>query len=249
MVEHVPWHERDAFWALTADSMFTARRRADAAAEVERVIALAGVAPGARVLDMPCGIGRHALEFARCGFTVTGVDRTRGYLDETRAQAASQGVDLELVQADMREFVRPGAYDLALNLFTSFGYFEDQEDDRRVCRNFARSLRPGGALVMDMAGKEVLARDFQERAWREEEGTLVLEEREVTRDWTWMRARWTLVRDGRRHEVFLEHRIYSAAELRALLLDCGFASVEAFGGLDGRPYDRHAARLVVVARS
>lgn len=73
----------------------------------------------------------------------------------------------EFMQADMRAFRMPVGFDLAINLFTSFGYFEEEADDRKVLANVLASLNSGGAYVMDMMGKEILARSFQERDWRD----------------------------------------------------------------------------------
>lgn len=243
------WHELDEWWEATTGVLFQAKAWALAPHQVEQVLALAGMEPPARVLDMPCGVGRHSLEFARLGCTVTGVDRTAAYLRQARGRAEDLGLRIEFVQSDMRDFKRPEAFDLAVNLFTSFGYFEDIADDRKVLENFYTSLRPGGVLVMDLMGKEVLARVFQPRDWRQlDDGTLLLEEREVTQDWSWMKNRWILIRDSERKEYPLSHRIYSAAGLKAMLADTGFDSVRAYGSLGGAAYDHEATRLVLVAR-
>jgi SAM-dependent methyltransferase len=243
------WHDDDAFWEAFAPAMFPPERLEAARGEVALVLALAGTAAGAAVLDLACGPGRHALELARRGFRVTGVDRTRAHLERARAAAAAEGLRLELVEADMRSFERAGVFDLAVSLFTSFGYFRDPADDRRVAAHVARSLRPGGTFVVDVVGKEVLARIFQPRAWQElPGGALWLEDRHVDEGWSWLRNRWILLHDGMRKEFVVEHRLYSAAELVGLLLASGFASAEPFGSLEGAPYDEHALRLVVVAR-
>jgi SAM-dependent methyltransferase len=241
------WHEQDEFWETVP--MFTEQLLDVAPEQVEAVLVLAGVEPGAMILDLPCGVGRHSLELARRGFRVTGVDRTAAYLQIARDRAAAAGLDLELIQADMREFVRPEAFDAALNLFTSFGYFDNPAEDRRVAENLCRSLKPGGVLVMEMMGKEVLARIFAPRDWQElPDGSFYLQERQVARDWTWMENRWILVRpDGRRYEYAVSHRIYDGAGLRALLLDVGFAEIALYGDLAGEPYDTKAKRLVAVA--
>lgn len=251
MTDRAPaWHEDDSFWEIFAPAMFTDDRVAAAPIEVDGVLALAGIEAGARVLDMPCGIGRHTLELARRGFAVTGVDRTQRYLDAAGGRARDEGLAPELVRADMREFVREGAFDLALNLFTSLGYFDDPNDDLRVLENARRSLRPGGALVLEMGGKEPLARQFQPRDWRElPDGSLMLEERAVRPGWDAIDNRWILIRDGVRSERRLSVRIYTAVELGMLLRDAGFAAVAVYGGLDGSPYDLDARRLVAVARA
>ncbi len=244
------WHDHDEWWEATAKIMFQARAWELAPQQVEQALALAAFEPPVRVLDMPCGVGRHALELARLGCPVTAVDRTGAYLEQARQRADDLGLRIEFVQADMREFQRPEAFDLAINLFTSFGFFEDEADDLRVLGNLYASLRPGGALVMDMAGKEVLARKFVPHDWRElEDGTLLLEERTINQDWTWLESRWILInKDGEQREYPLSLRVYGASDLRRALEATGFGQVRIYGDLAGAPYDHTAQRLVAVAR-
>ncbi len=104
-------------------------------------------------------------------------------------------------------------------------------------------------MVMDLMGKEVLARRFQEHDWLEmPDGTIMLEERKIGSGWSWMEARWILLKDNMRKEFRISHRLYSAFELIALLTDVGFASATPYGDLEGSPYDHTARRLVLVAR-
>jgi SAM-dependent methyltransferase len=240
------WHDDDAFWAVFEPWMFTPERMAAASQEVDFVVERLGIEPGARVLDLCCGPGRHSLELARRGFRVTGVDRTARYLERGRRVVQEEGLDIEFVQADMREFRRPEAFDAATNLFSAFGYFADPADDRRVVENLHASLRPGGKLLMDLMGKERLARIFRERDWHPIEGGFFLEERKLSQAWSWIDTRWILVRDGETTEFTVSHRLYSAAELVSLLRECGFADCEVYGNLAGRPYDQDAERLVVL---
>jgi len=205
------------------------------------------IEPGAHVLDLCCGVGRHSLELARRGFQVTGVDRTRPYLDRASRRAEAEGLEIEFVQSDMRDFCRPDAFDAVVNLFTSFGYFEDPEDDRQVAMNVYRSLKSGGVFLIDMMGKEVLARIFRERDWYEENGMLILQERKLSKSWSWMENRWILFADNNRTELRLSHRIYSATELASLLTECGFTHIDAYGDFEGNAYDHLARRLVIVA--
>jgi SAM-dependent methyltransferase len=149
----------------------------------------------------------------------------------------------------MRRFRRDSVFDVAVNLLTSFGYFADAAEDRRVAENLFASLKPGGHLVMELMGKEILARVFRRYDWHEEpDGTLVLEERTIKPDWSWIEVRWIIVRGNDRRECRFGHRLYSAVELRELLTSVGFASVSAYGSLDATPYDNNAERLVVVAK-
>jgi SAM-dependent methyltransferase len=228
--------------------LFTSKRWELAPQELDGALSLMGLEPGASVLDLCCGVGRHSLELARRGYRVVGVDRTSTYLEEAALRADAAGLEVEWVHSDMREHLRPEAYDGVINLFTSFGYFEEPSDDRRVVENLYHSLKEGGVVLIDMMGKEIMARIYQPRDWSEEEdGSLVLEERKVSDGWDWMENRWIVVRDGLRTDLRLSHRLYSATELCGLFRQAGFRDARAFGGLDGSPYGLTARRLVVVA--
>ena len=246
MTESRPWHEDDFFWKTWGPVMFTERRLATTVAEVEGVVSLTGINPGTHVLDLGCGIGRHSLELARRGFKVTGVDRTTHYLEQASEKAVKEGLKVEFVQDDMRNFCRPDIFDAAISMFTSFSYFEDPEEDRQVVANVYRSLKPDGAFLLHTHGKEVLARIFTESNWREENGVLILEERKVTRNWGWMENHWIMIKDNKRTEFRVTHRLYSATELVRLFTDCGFKKVDVYGNFEGSPYNHTAETMVMV---
>jgi SAM-dependent methyltransferase len=241
------WHESDDFWETMAPMIFGNQRWDAAPVEVDQVVRLLGASPGAAILDLCCGPGRHSLELARRGFNVTGVDRTAVYIERAQEQAEAEGLAVEFVQEDMRHFCRPNVFDAAISLFTSFGYFEDPDENHQVLTNMYHSLKDEGTLILEMMGKEVLARIFRERDWSEQDGVLFLEERKVSKDWSWMENRWIMLRGQERHEFEISHWLYSAAELSAMLKECGFGSVGVYGDLEGAPYDHRARRLVAVA--
>lgn len=249
--EQPPWHDDDAFWEALTPFLFNERRQQSAPAEVDSALALLGIGPGAPVLDLACGVGRHTRELARRGFAVTGVDRTAAYLQRAREQAQAEGLAINFVQEDMRRFVRLEAFDAVLSLWTSFGYFDSDEENAQVLRNVHASLRPGGVFLLDLIGKETLARNFRERNWETEpDGALFLQERAIMEEWTRIETRWILIPpgEGPRRDLRFTHTLYGSSDLRALLLACGFASVAIFGSLEGAPYDHQARRLVAVAR-
>jgi len=242
-----PWHNDDRFWKTWGPILFTRERCENAEKEIEQLLKLVKIKPDARVLDVCCGVGRHSLALAKHGFRVTGVDRTKAYIRKARASAKRAKSDAKFIVADARRFRRANAFELAINLFTSIGY-SSERDDRRILTNICRSLRPGGVLVLDVSSKEILARNFRERDWREVNGALVLEERKLMPGWSGIDNRWILIQGGRRQDFKLSLRIYSAVELATLLRECGFKRVRTLGGFDGAPYDHNARRLVLLAR-
>ncbi len=249
MADERPWHDDDRFWDRFGRSLVSEDRLRRAAAKVGPLVELLGLAPGDAVLDLCCGPGRFAVELAGRGLRVTGVDRTRSYLATARDRAGQAGVDLELVEADMREFARPDGFDACINMFSSFGYFEDPDEDRKVAANVFRSLRPGGRFLIETMGRETLFHIFNARGWDEtEDGTIQLQEREPNDDWSMLRQRWIVLKDDERTEFKVWMRMYSARELVGLLEEAGFEKVGIYGSVRGEPYSRTADRLAVVVR-
>lgn len=201
------------------------------------------------MLDLCCGPGRHSVEFAKAGFSVTGVDRTKYLLEKARARVVEHGVDVELVHEDMREFARAASFDIAVCLFTSFGFFEDHEENVGVLGNVFESLKPGGVFFLDLMGKEILARIFEATGSEElDDGTVLFTRRKAVDDWSRMEVEWTVIGATGVTSFPLRFWIYSGRELRGMLEKCGFSSVDLYGDLDWAPYDPAAKRLIAVAR-
>ncbi|MFD4632395.1 methyltransferase domain-containing protein [Streptomyces sp. NPDC058284] len=239
------WYEDDAFWSDFSETMFSERRRTEAESLVSES-PLLQLPAGSRVLDLCCGPGLYLVPLARRGCAVTGVDLSPAMLKRAEAACEAAGADVRLVRADMLTHVEQESYDVVLNLFTSFGYFDDPLDNERVLRNAHDSLVPGGRLLIDVMGKEVLAGWIGRPQVVELDGGAYVVQRDTVLDsWTRLRTDWTLVRDGEAREASLTSFLYSAAELRALFEAAGFTDVRCYGGFDGGPYDHHSKRLIV----
>ena len=249
MKNEKPWYDNDDVWAKIESVLFNSASLGNAAGQIDDIIQLVDLRPGMHILDLCCGIGRHTLELARRGFNVTAVDRTRHYLERAKSAASAENLDIEFIHEDMRSFRRPNTYDFILNAFTSFGYFDNPDDDATVIGNIYDSLTEGGLLLFELSSKEVAARNFRERDWDIIDGLIVAEERKVVGDWESIDMRWVIINPnaGQVDEVKMNVRQYSAGELKRLLIDNGFKDVKAYGSLAGIPYDHEAKRLVVVA--
>lgn len=180
---------------------------------------------------------------------MTGVDRNASYLDRARRRADAEGLTVDWVQSDMGAFRRHAEFDAAFSLFTSFGYFETEEEELRVLVNVFESLKPGGRFLVDVMGKEVIARNFHPRTWdaRPDGNGFLLQERTICSGWTHIDNRWIVVDKTGYREFRFPIRVYSARELETLLQRAGFANVTFHGTLAGAPYDHVAQRLIALA--
>ena len=242
------WFENEDFWRETYPFMFPEERIASADDTVQKALSLANV-KGKSVLDLCCGPGRCSIALSRRGFSVTGVDRTKFLLDKARARARVAKVSIEWFRADMRDFVRPETYDLALSMFTSFGYFENRGEDEKVLSNVFQSLRSGGAFLLEMMGKEILAKIFQpSSAETLPDGSMLVDRHQIIDDWSRVQNEWTIIRMGKVRKFNFKLNLYSGRELLEKMEQAGFEPVELYGNMNGDVYGPNAKRLVAVGR-
>ena len=220
------------------------------AAEVEGIVARLGLAPGARVLDLACGQGRHAIPLAERGFTVTGFDLSAECLARARAEGARRGTGVRWVRGDMRALPFEAEFDAVINVYTAFGYFADEADDLETLRRVRRALVPGGRFLLETLHRDALPARFRPRVeYTTSNGT------QVARDYVWDLARdviedrvAVLRPDGRRAEYATRLRMRTLRELLALLRAAGLDPLAWYGGLAGEPLQLDSRRLVLVSR-
>ena len=242
------WFENEEFWAAVYPYMFPNDRFERAEEQVENILQLTEF-QGESVLDLCCGPGRHSVLLAKRGIQVTAVDITPFLLKKAREMAVAENVKVEWVQNDMREFVRDVSYDLVLSMFTSFGYFKKEDDNLKVLRNIYQSLKPGGSCLIDVVSKEWLAKVFQPTSSSDEEdGTILVQRREVVKDWSRIKTEWILIKDGETRTFAFEHSIYSGQELKDRLAQTGFKNIKLYGSLEGEEYGVNSKRLIAAAQ-
>lgn len=218
-------------------------------AEVTRLIELLELPTGAPILDCPCGQGRHAHLLAEAGFDVTGVDYSEHLL--AVAKERGTGTRLRYRKGDMRGLPHQwnGKFQAVLNLFTSFGFFDDPQDDVTVIREFARVLAPGGRLVWYGGSRDgVVSRWVGRDSWTTTDGTAVAHDRafdpvsgEITIQTIWRGPSGT---GKRMHRI----RLYTATRLAELCVDAGLVVDAVYDGLEDRPLRRTSADMLLVAR-
>ncbi|MEU4835435.1 class I SAM-dependent methyltransferase [Streptosporangium sp. NPDC023615] len=218
-------------------------------AEADFVERHLGLRPASRVLDSPCGSGRHTLALAARGHRLTGVDISAEAIGYARRAAAEAGLDVALHLADMRDVPRDGSFDAALCMGNSFGYL-DLAGTREFVAALAAAVRPGGGLVVDFnATAESVLPGYRSEPRRMETGDIVM-----TGTVRYDTARSVLLseyRFSRGAEVFEStalHHVYTSAHLGHLLTEGGFTDVERFGGPDDAPFEVGSGRLMLTAR-
>ena len=242
------WFDDESLWRDLYPFMFPDSRMAEAVTDTPKLLRL--IRPrGKDVLDLACGPGRFSVELAKRGYRVTGVDRTRSLLNKARVRARAAGARVEWIERDMRDFVRPDSFDLVLCMFTSFGFFKDKREDVLVLRNMHASLKRGGTCVIDVMGKERLARIFDPCVVNTlPDGARLVNLHAIRDDWTRIRNEWILIRRGRAKTWEFEFTIYSGQELKDRMERVGFTEVRLYGGLAGEAYGLSSQRLLAVGR-
>lgn len=247
-LEHSEWwrHHFDAEYLREYEPLFTLERDRR---EVARVIEVLGLPASSRVLDVPCGQGRHAHLLAEAGFRVDGLDLSPHLLARARARGA--GPTLRYRRGDMRRLPAEwtNRFDAVVNLFTSFGFFIDPADDARVLAEFARVLRAGGVLVWHGGSRDGVMSGFLERDWWQTgDGTIYAQERrfDPLSGILSVESRWS----GPNGAGQREHRIrlYTATRLAELFAAHGLIIEAAYDGWRERPMTRQSSEMLLVAR-
>lgn len=217
--------------------------------EVAGILDLLRPTPGAAILDLACGQGRIAVPLAQRGYRVTGLDLSEQLLDVARAAADAAGVIVEWHRADMRDIPAEwaGRFDYIINIFTAFGYFEDEAENQRVLAGVARALKPDGRFLIESMNRDGVMGRFQERGWYEADGLLVCTEVrfDPIRGIASTVDRWD--EDGERQSLHHSVRLYTPTELAALLRAVGLEPVATYGGLAGGELSHESWRLALVA--
>lgn len=247
------WFESENFWTQYAPIMFDDARWAEAPTVAQYVKDIAKLSPGSKVLDAGCGLGRIAVELAALGLDVTGVDIIQSELDAARDSAEAEGVELTLINQDLRTFHAKNQFDCAVNLYTSFGYCDTVEEDMQILRNIADSVKPDGTFIMECTSRETAILYWTPGEEFERAGYKVVTHFEVVGAWEGLKSQWTLypLQKNQKQSV-VDHtfiqRLYPATFLRNKLLEFGFSKADVYGDFDHSPYDEHARTMIIIGR-
>lgn len=228
-------------------ALYPHRDEAEAASGVRLFREAAKPPSGAWVLDLACGAGRHLPHLEAAGHRAVGMDLSATLLAEAR-EAAGPGA--LLVRGDMRDlpFAEDG-FGAVTSFFTSFGYFDTVEEDRRVAGEMARVLRSGGAFLLDYLNAPFVRESLVPSDERVVQGRAVRQTRWIENA-TVVKKIEVLAEGEGEPEVHHERvRLYEPAELDRLLGSVGLISTARFGDYEGAPHTRASPRLILVGRA
>ena len=244
------WFESENFWTQYAPIMFDNAHWAEAPTVAQYVKDIAGLGEGDKILDAGCGLGRISVELAALGLDVTGVDIIQSELDAARESAEAEGVPLTLINHDLRSFQAREQFDCAINLYTSFGYCATIEEDMKILKNIADSVKTDGTFIMECTSRETAIMYFTAGEEFERAGYKVVTHFEVVGAWEGLRSQWTLYPLESKQAIdhtFIQ-RLYPATFLRDKLIDFGYSKVNIYGDFDKSPYNEHARTMLIIGK-
>jgi len=217
--------------------------------EVDFVGQSLGVEKGGWVLDVGCGMGRHAVRLAKRGFQVVGVDLSLSMLARCAEEAQGAGAKISFLHADMRELTFADTYDGAYCIGTTFGYFDDEQNAAAIA-GIHRSLKPKGLFLLETVNRDYVVRQLPSLVWFEGEGCVCMEESTFNPITSRLVVRRTMIsNDGGQKTADYSVRLYCLHEIGAILHTAGFRVAEVSGSIatPGAFFDAESPQAWILA--
>lgn len=245
----VEWYER----SFGEDYLLVYKHRdvQGAKREVHTMISWLGLSEGAKILDLCCGMGRHSMALVEAGYDVTGVDLSDVLLREARKNDPDGLVTW--LKGDMRQLPLEGGFDAVVNLFSSFGYFEQDAEHIKVLKEIRRVLKPGGKFIIDFLNPSYTMNHLVPRSERVDEGQHITEERSIQDGYVKKHITISNIENGSSDEprYYLERiKLYNREDFSEMLKQSGLQLEHVYGGYGDISYDSATSpRMIMVGSS
>jgi len=204
--------------------------------------------PGRRVLDLGCGFGRHSILLAEKGLAVAGLDLSEYLLHKARASAQRKHLSLHFIRGDMRRLPFSACFDAVFSFFTSFGYFDSDEENGRVIDAIARVLVPGGVFLLDFLNVRHTLSNLVRYDTLERDGLRLIQKRHFDEQ-NFRIEKSVIIHDSNQSRKYRESvRAYGVLELGSLFADAGLVCIATYGDYDGSPFSDQSPRLIIIGR-
>jgi SAM-dependent methyltransferase len=208
--------------------------------EVSFLLKILNLEKGDRVLDVPCGTGRHSIYFSKAGLDVTGVDISKACLK--RAKDNAKNLDINFQKVDMVNLKQfQGQFDCVVNLFTSFGYFHTDKENEKVLRQMVACLKKGGKLVIHLINRDWLLKVYRPVSWHQEGDLFWSESRKYNFEKNYNESNLIVLneRSGKAKRYYHRCRCYSQNEMIALFKKAGLKKVKVYGDALGNSFQKY----------
>lgn len=262
-VQDLEAHVRPDWWRSIFNSLYlktdadVVEDQAITKTEIDQFLDILKPLKDARILDLACGQGRHALELARRGYSgIEGIDRSHYLVQRGRSVAKKENLNVKFREGDVRKIVLPAdALDVVLILGNSFGYFESANEDSKVLQEVRRVLKPWGRILVDVTNGQFLRDNYQPRSWEWiDKNYFVCRERSLSHDGERLISREVIthVDKGVIEDRFYAERLYTEESLTVLFKEAGFSDVVFHGQISpnsqrNQDLGMMAARHIVTA--
>ena len=237
------WFESDEYLTV-----YSKRNDEEAGKMVSLILNNISLPAGASVLDLACGAGRHSILFAAKGFKVTAVDLSSKLLTLAIARAKELKLEMDFFKEDLRKFTNDKQFNLVLNLFTSFGYFDSDEENLKLLSLAYNQLAPGGYFVFDYLNKVNLERTIVHNSTNhfndiKIEQNRKIENKRIVKDIVFKYP------DGNTKHFKESVRLYNPDYLLFKFKELGFTVEKVFGSYEGKSFDfNNSQRLILVCK-
>ncbi len=219
------------------------------AREVAGIVKLLQLPADSSILDLCCGHGRHTISLAQQDYRMTGLDQSEVFLQRAQAEAETKDTKVRWIQGDMRTIPFKNEFDAVINIFTSFGYLENEDEDLQVLQQIQQALKPGGLFLLETIYQPRVVRNYSPHGIiRYNDGLIVLEERHLDLLGSRNEISITMLYpNGKRTQHRQSIRVYTLTELVRMLAAVGIPMQAYYGDLDGSPLTMDS-RLVVIGK-
>lgn len=226
--------------------LYTHRNDEDAKKILNLVLPYLDLKPNSRVLDLACGNGRHTVNLVKYGFSVTGLDLSSSLLGLAKSEAERQHVKAEFIEADMRFFKLSPAFTAIFNLFTSFGFFEDDRENFSVFKNVSDHLIPNGYFIFDYLNADHIKKNLVTETSKKTDKFCIFQNRRIEKD---MVKKYVRIEKNDEVLEFEESvKLYPFELIREVLQNFGLEITNTWGDYSGNPLSESAERLILTAR-
>ncbi|HGE69345.1 TPA: class I SAM-dependent methyltransferase [Candidatus Poribacteria bacterium] len=224
------------------------RNESEAKRQIDFLEKYVGISKDEKILDLCCGNGRHAIELKKLGYDVIGIDLSEELLNSARKKASENNIDIKLIRCDMREIPYEGYFDIVVQFFTSFGYFDTDEENQKVLSAISRSLKVGGKFLIDYLNPDYVVNNLVEKDEKTLSGLLIKQERWIDSLKCRVNKKITIIANGE-SSVFNESvRMYSLDEIKVMLGKSKLRLTDVYGDFDGAEYNVNSPRMILIGR-